>query len=114
MGEQRLKADSRGEALALAMRSCLYRRAVILHVSRLPSAGTSILGGIMGLCDSFHTVSIRCKYCSNINFFAMSGVSETLLGAQATKDCLIAEKSQHVAVGIYPLSTLVWSLPLDQ
>lgn len=112
MAEQRLKADPQGEAHALAMPSCLYGRAVILHVSHLLS--TRILGGIMGLCGSFHIVSIRCKYCSNINFFAMSGVSETLLGTQAVKGCLIAEKSQHVAVDIYPLSTLVWSLPLHQ
>lgn len=68
----------------------------------------------MGLCGSFHIVSIRCEYCSNINFLAMSGVKETLLDTQATKDCLIAEKSQHVAVDIYSLSTLFWSLPLDQ
>lgn len=111
MAEQMLKADPQGEALALAMPLCLYRNAVILNISHLPSTGTRILGGIVGLCGSFYIVSTRCKNC---NFFAMSGVRETLLGTQATKDYLIAEKSQCVAVHIYSLSTLFWSLLLDQ
>lgn len=86
MAEKRLKAAAQGEALALAMPPCLYRSAVILNISHLPSTGTRILGGIVGLCGGFHIVSIRYKYCSNCNFLAISGVSETLLGAQATKD----------------------------
>lgn len=108
MAEQILKADPQGEALALAMPFCLYRSAVTLNISQLPSTGTRILGGIVWLVGSFHIVSIRCKYCSNYcsNFFATSGVSETLLGMQAAKDCLIAEKPQHVAVDIYSLSIL--------
>lgn len=114
MAEQRLKADPQGEALALAMPSCLYGLAAILNVSHIPSTGTRILGGITELCGSFHIVSIRCKHCNNINFFAISGVSEILLGMQTIEDCLIAEKPQHVAVDIYSLSTSFWSLSLDQ
>lgn len=54
-------------------------------------AGTRDLGRrIVGLCGSTHVVSVGCNYCGHIHFFAISGVSETLLGVQTTKNCLIS------------------------
>lgn len=56
-GRAKVKGRSPRWSSCLGHALCLYRSAVILNISHLTSTGTRIVGGIVGLCSSFHVVS---------------------------------------------------------